>query len=216
MGEEAGERGGSTATKWVIGCAAGLVAVALLCGGGAWLASGWIKARVVDWVHAGATELVQGSGLPREQVESMLADLDRLHEAYGEGRIDYGELEELMAELESGPLVPLIALRSFDEQVVADADLAEDEKREARRVLQRCSRGLEERSISPARVNELLSMSFEGPPAEGWHERWGTADEVRATITSLRELADGAAVPDEAHEPDVAGELRELVDGLVD
>jgi len=216
MAEKAREEGGSSATKWVIGCAVALVGVALLCGGVAWLGFGWIQSRVVDWAHGAATEFVQRSDLPPDQVESMLADLDRLRAAHREGRIGYGEIEELLAALESGPLVPLVALRAFDGRILADAELGEDEKRDARRALQRCARGLEEGTIRPLEVNEQLSVSFEGPPAEGWHERWRTPDEVRATVAALRGLADRASVPDEAHEPDVAGELHALVDELLD
>lgn len=216
MAEDTREGGGSTATKWVIGCAGALVGVALLCGGLAWLGFGWVQSRVVDWAHAAATEFVQDSDLPPDQVESMLADLDRLRDAYREGRIGYGEIEELLVALEDGPLVPLVALRAFDGRILADAELGEDERRDARRALQRCARGLEEGSIHPREVNERLSVSFEGPPAEGWHERWRTPEEVRTTVAALRELADRASVPDEAHEPDVAGELRALVDELVD
>ena len=211
------EKRRSNVWKWLVGCTGGLFLVALVCGGLAWAGWVWGKAKLANWFQQEMTEVIEESGLPPEQVDAMLADVDRLRLAFEEGRIEWGEIEELVEVLEGGPLIAMISTRAFEVHVLEPAELPEDEREAARRTLQRCSAGLQGGAISPLDVTDALHVTFgDGQADERWEDHWQTPDDVRATVLTLEQLADAAAIPDEPYQVDVAAEFRALVDDLVD
>jgi hypothetical protein len=186
-----------------------VVVVGLLCAGGAWWGAGAAWEWGVNWGHEQATGYVRDSQLPPEQVESILADLERARRAALDGRIDYGRLETLEDEIARVGSMGLV--QAFEARVLGSTELPPQEMDEAVRAVQRLARGIQEGDIHP---REIPAIDLE-VGHDGRLEAWDVED-VRAVVRKARRAADDAGVPDEPFQVDLAARFAEVIDGLIE
>lgn len=209
--EQAAAKGGSKALKWVLGCGCSLLLVTALCAGLAY----WGFGTLVNWMLTEAEASIAELNLPDEQVESIRGEFERIRTGYEDGRIDAEEVGEFIAEFEGGSLVAVALVQVFDVRVLAPSDLPADEKEAGHRTLERLASGIGEGSVSHFVAFRLFGD--EGDSDGGsWDERWADPEALRETLAEAHAAVETAGVAADVGPIDVAGELGEMVDRMVD
>ena len=201
----------SKAVPWLIGCAIGMVALGVLCAGGAWLGFRFVKEKVIEVAHTQLTDMVEESGLPAEQVAFMKADLDRLRQAAVDGNIDFDSLETLDQEFER--VISLGVVQFYAVSIVPASGMPAEEQADAVRTLERFARGIQEETVSLSDARKLhLDFEHRDDAEQGWKV---DIEEVRSDVERIREIVDAAGIPDEPFQANVATQFSNLVDGLI-
>ena len=202
------EKQGNNTMKWLLGCSGGLVLLAILCGGAAYLGFGMAKEKLIELAHQGVSELIEDTGLPEEQVDSMLADLDRLRTAAEDGDLDLARLENVEAEVEAVLMLGIV--QWYGANVVAEVGFPPEEEAAAQRTLQRLARGLQDGTLDGHDVDLKIERD-ENVGEHGWDPK-----EVRRTIARIDDRVEAAGIPDEPFQADVAQEFTRLIDSLLE
>jgi hypothetical protein len=197
----------SNTMRWLLGCSAGVVVLGLSCAGLLFFGYRFAKSKVIAALHEHVSELIVDSGLPQEQCDSMLADLERLRTAAEEGHIDLDQLQGLDTKV--ARVFALGTIQWYETNAVGSVGFAPEEEAAARRSLQRLARGVQEDLIDPEEMDFRIHVD-QDVAEHGWDP-----DDVRRVVAGAKAEADRAAVPDEPFQADVAAEFAALVDRLI-
>jgi hypothetical protein len=211
----------------LIGCGGVGLVCALLCVGGVW----YVKQNAGKWVAGMAREVIvaviEESEIADEEKAEVIAQVDRVVNAYKQGRISEQDLERLMQEFQSSPAFMMISAWGLEKAYLDPSGLSDEEKEAGRRSIQRAFRGLVEKKITQeqfARVMpqdnsdvrmDVAATTDGGKAVVKNSERPGQAltdEEVRKLLADLKKLADDAEIPDEPFEIDISDEVKKAVD----
>jgi hypothetical protein len=209
----AGGSGGRTALGCMLGCVGVLVVTALVCVLGVWWVASNAKRIAADAVRDALVQTVQDSEMSDEDKTEVIAQIDRVNDAYKEGRIDLEKVAQVMQNLGESPLFALAMVYGAEKQYVEPSGLTDQEKTDARRTLQRAARGVFEKKISQFEIDKAIDrISTPGPNGQKQLKERLTDDELKAFLKDLKTLADDANVPDEPFEVDIGEEFKKAVD----
>jgi len=197
----------SQAMSWFLGCLVALVAIAVLCAGGCWLAADRIMGFAVDKIHGVMVEAIEESYLPEEQVASIKNDLGRLRDAVIEKRVVMERVEALDEEIER--VLSLGFLEWFEHSAIDDAGMEPEEAEAARRTVQRFARGINERKLDME--HDLDNVNLQRRNGD---EHWDI-DSIQRTVRQMQEAVENANIPDEPYQADIGREFTILVDNLI-
>jgi hypothetical protein len=192
-----------------------------------WYVASNLDRWLVGMGREALVSFVEESGLPPAEQDEVIAQIDRVVNAYRERKIDQSDLERILVELEDAPAMRVLALVGADEAYLSESGLNEQEQAAGRRTFQRVLRGVYEGKIE----EESLYVALEGvgmtEEAGGTEAAAGAADvtlvagqsvptagddDVRELLAKLKVMADNAQVPDEPFELDISDEIRQVVD----
>lgn len=210
----------------------------LMLGGVVCVAGVWYVASNFDrWVVSlGREAIVAGineSDLPAAEKDEVIKQVDRIAAAYKERKINQKDLERFMTELQESPAMRALSLYGIDEAYLDGADLPEAEITQGRRTFQRVLRGVYEGTIPEDSLYALLpqeesAMHIEQTGGNGKlkpedvtlvgnaPEGEVSTDDLREMLAKLKVAADNAGIPDEPFQPNIGGEIKKLVDRVLE
>jgi hypothetical protein len=186
------------------------VVLIVLCGGGMWWASRNVERLAAMAVRQFIVVLVNDSDLPAQEKEEVIAQVDRVVNAFAAKKISQKELEKILDELQKSPIFAIIGAWGLDKMFIEPSGLPAEEKQAGKRTLERVMRGLMEKKISEQAFQQALPRQAQ-PDQPQRNERL-TDQEVRDMLADMKKLADDASVPDQGFSVDVGDEVKNVVD----
>lgn len=197
----------------LIGGLGGIVIAALCCGIGGYYAVTNAKSLMADGLRSIAVNLIEDSELTEEDQQEVIAQVDRVVAAYKKGEIDEKDLEKILKEIQTSPLIPLAVVYGVEKQYLDKSGLTAEEKTDARKQLQRLIRGGIEKKIPESDVEALLApLQQTGPQGEKQMKPTLTDEEIKTFVAGAKKLADDAMIPDEEYKVDIGEEVKRIVD----
>jgi hypothetical protein len=193
-----------------IGCLGVSVVCVLLCAGTVWYAQKnagrWVSSMVREVIVA----TIKESEIPEQEKTEVIAQIDRVVNAYQAGQINEQDLERLMQEFQESPAFLLITAWGLEKMYVDPSGLPAEEKQAAQRAIQRAFRGLCEKKITQEQFSGVMPQQV-GQDGQQSNQK-PTDDEVRKMLADLKKLADDAEIPDEPFSIDIGDEVKQAVD----
>ncbi len=206
----------------LIGCLGTVVVCVLLCAGIVW----YVQNNAGKWVAGIAREAIvatiNSSEIPAGEKTEVIAQVDRVVNAYKAGKINEEDLTRLMEEFQTSPAFLLISAWGLEKAYLEPSGLSDEDKSQGRRTIQRAFRGLCENKITQEQFQQVApdfeqnEMAGEdgkgmvkGPPGQA-HQL--TDEQVQTMLADLKKLADDAGIPDEPFEIDIGDEVKKTVD----
>jgi hypothetical protein len=204
------------ASAWracLVGCLVfAVLAVVLVLAAGFWVWRNWR-----DLAATGATEaidqMVETMDLPADERREMRAEVERVADAFRDGRLTQQQMGRIVQELVHSPLLSLFVASAVEKQYLEKSGLSAEEKMEGRRELRRFVRGAIDHKINQAAIDAVLKHIGKKQPDGKWQLRERVSDaELRAALAEAKRVADEAGIPEEPEEVDASAEFRRIVD----
>ncbi|MCU0877982.1 MAG: hypothetical protein MUF06_09380 [Pirellulaceae bacterium] len=216
----------------LIGCLGAVVLAIVLCAGIGLYVRNNADKWIAGIVREGIVAVVRESEIPEAEKTEVIAQIDRVVDAYKARRINQQDLEGIFEQLQESPVFVLISVWGIEQAYLAPSGLTAEEKEAGRLVVQRSMRGVVEKKISQESLSAAIPSngqvgqngeSADGlPPGEdelqksvppvGGPERQLTDDEVRQMLARLKQLADDAQIPAEPYIVDIGDAMKQVVD----
>jgi hypothetical protein len=209
MTRNRGNRGGVLKVILII-----LGAIFVLCLAiGIYVATHW-RGWAADVANNAAAAIIKDSGLPPNQQASILTDIRLLGDDFKAGKVSLQEIGQITQTLVEGPLLPLAGVQVAREKYINPSDMTQEEKTDAILTLQRFARGVVEKKISKADVDDVVKPVTNLKPNGQWELKENpTRMEMDEFIASAKAKADAAMIPEEPYELDIAAELHKAIRG---
>jgi len=197
----------------IVGC---LLVLLLLGSGILWLYTAG-KPVVASALRDQIAKQIDSSGLSDRQKAGLIREVDRLADGFTAGEISLTDLIVITDELNSSTAMSALRTAAAKGDPIKASQLSPSEKREAYGVIDRFVHGLFEDRIPASAIDEILTplLATSGKFGEQEFRSDLTDAELRAALAKAKSYADQAGVGEARIEPDVAGEVREIVDGIL-
>lgn len=197
----------------LIGGIGGVVLLILVCVGAVWYVTANAKMLAVNFGRSVAVEAIKDSELSEEDQTQVIAEIDRVVDAYKKGEINETDLQNIFKEVGTSPLLPLAVVYGVEKQYLEKSGLTDEEKADARKQLQRLVRGGMEKKIDQAQIETLMApLQKTGPNGEKEMKETLTDEEIKTFVAGAKQLADEAMIPDEEFKVDIGDEVKRIVD----
>jgi hypothetical protein len=148
---------------------------------------------------------------------------------FEDGDIEWNQLGQVVEQLAKSPVISSAMVISIDRLYVAQSELPEEEKAQARIDLARYTQGLFDKSIEPDSINDVLEPAITHSPDDNdirlnlkidENGRTITAlksadqvstEELRELIASAKALADEAGVTETPEPVDLSDEVQKAI-----
>lgn len=198
-----------------MGCVIFLLVLALLCGGGLlYVYFNW-QVWVGDAARQVAVEAIKKSELAPADQDRVIVQMDRIVDEFKAGKISVERLGEMLKKVADSPLLPLVIVAAFEEQHINKSSLPDDEKAEAKLVLQRIARGVAEKKIDASELNSAIESISTGSGDSKKVKENLSEEELRGFIEELKTIADEKMISDEPFVIDIPTEFEKLVDEML-
>lgn len=213
--------------SWLTGCGIVLLVLLVLGGVGGYFAYQSFRAMMGETLQAAGTQMVEDSALAEEQQAAVIAEIDRAAEAFAEGSLGFADLDGLYNGIEQRGVFDYVALLNLHDREFKPL-LDEAAEAEALQQIHRIGRGLVDRVVSAGNIDDALAPYFDARPLDAQSDfdpenpqqadrRWeprDTLDEqgLEQVVEALRTLADERTIDADVAPPDVAGQIREVID----
>jgi hypothetical protein len=210
----------------LLGCLGVFVVCVILCAGSVWNvqqnAGKWVAGMVREVIVA----TVNASEIPAGEKAEVIAQIDRVADAYKQGRIRAEDLEPMMQKLEKSPAFLMMQTWGLEQAYIEPSGLSDEEKEQGRRTIERAFRGLVEQKITqdefrgvvpqqPGQADVKIDNGKTVVKASRGQRSPLTDEEVRTMLADLKKLADDAEIPDEPFTIDIGDEVKKLVDEVL-
>lgn len=207
--------------NWLLSLFLVLVGFVLL-GGAICLAGVWYVASNLDrWLVGLGREAIvaaiNDAEIDAQEKTEVIAQVDRVVNAYRERKINQHDLEQALTKLQESPAFVVLSLSGVEDFYFDVDGLAEPERAQGQRALQRVLRGVQEGQIEPdalfgafpdGGVADVRLASTNSPED-------AAADDARELIVKLQVMADNARIPDEPFEIDLSDAVKSIVDEVL-
>jgi hypothetical protein len=179
--------------------------------------AGWYAYRKMpDIAQSVIVAAVDESDLSAEDKQVVKRQVERLVQAYKQGKVSNERLIQFAERLTKSPLMDLMIAYAARVQYINESGLSDEEKAAADRTLQRLARGVIEKKIATEDLDAALDHISNELPNGGREFSEEVSDEdLRAFLAECKRLADAAEVPDADYKVDIGTELRKLVDEVL-
>lgn len=202
----------------LIGCLGTAVLGIVLCAGGVWYVGKNAGKLVAGAVRKVIVDVVEESQLEAQEKTEVIAQIDRVVNAYSAGKISNEEVQTLLEDLQDNPVFELMQVYGVEQTYLEPSGLTAEEKQAAKRVLARVFRGMNEEKIDRAEFEEAMPESMQpqdGDKAVAKPAEKISDDDVKTFISNLKKLADEAEIPDEDFQIDISDELKKDIDKVL-
>ncbi len=205
----------------VIGCFGLLAIITLLIGGGVfWLLTSGKKV-ITDEIRHEVFTKIEESGLPDSQQADIKAEIDRLTDQFQEGEISFQQLIEILEGFEQSPVMSVVSYYQIEGNPLERDSISPEQRKQALRTIHRFIYGVFEERIPDSAIEELMSPFILDRDTGSDHQtlkfRTDIADEeIFAALAKAKAYADEAEIPDENLSPDIANELREIINRILE
>jgi uncharacterized protein YpmB len=213
----------------LVGCGVVLLILIILVGVGAY----FVYSNVRGWTADASTKaidkmLTEAQIDPAEHAEIMV-HVESLMTRFEDGDIEWNQLGQVVEQLAKSPVISSAMVISIDRLYVAQSELPEEEKAQARIDLARYTQGLFDKSIEPDSINDVLEPAITHSPDDNdirlnlkidENGRTITAlksadqvstEELRELIASAKALADEAGVTETPEPVDLSDEVQKAI-----
>lgn len=174
----------------------------------------------MNWRSWTATLMVEGAkvaaaefGLPDDQRDAVVAEIDKLAQDFKDKKISPQDLVRIMEDITEGPLLPMGGVLGAQRKFIEPSEMTTEEKEESMRSLQRFARGIHEKKIPHEAIEDIVKPVITLQPDGNWKFKDNpTIEEVRQFVANAKTKADEVDIPDEPFEVDIAAELRKAID----
>ncbi|MBD5779279.1 hypothetical protein IEN85_07220 [Pelagicoccus sp. NFK12] len=205
----------------LIGCI-GLVAIftLLLAGGAYWLFTSGKKV-ITDEIRKEVIAEIERSGLSGEQQAALKAEIDRLTEEFQQGEISIQELIEIIEGLEQSPAMSVVRYYQIEGDPLDRSSISQEQKDAAMLTIRRFIYGVFEEKIPESAIGELMDpFIIDRGTDENYQDlqfRSNISDEeIFAALAKAKQYADKADIPETDLSPDIAREIREIIDRILE
>jgi hypothetical protein len=187
----------------------------ILVATGIYVATHW-KGWAADVANAATQQLIKESGLPQDQQNIILAEVDRLGDDFRNGRLSTEQLANVAKAVAESPLLPLAGVQLARTKYIEPSDMTPQQKDEAILSLQRYARGVYERKIPVDDVEDVIKPIAELQANGKWKlKEKPTRMEIDQFVANAKARADSLQIPNEAFDVNIAEELRKAIRGAV-
>ncbi|MDQ8184516.1 hypothetical protein [Pelagicoccus sp. SDUM812002] len=204
----------------LIGCVGILALFALLLGGGLyWLFTSGKKV-ITDEIREQVVSEIERSGLSETQQAALKSEIDRLTEQFQRGEISIKELIEIIEGLEQSPAMSVIRYYQTEGDPLDRSSISPEQRRSAMLTIRRFIYGVFEERISETAIEEIMDpFILNRGTDEEYRDLQFRSDisdeELFAAIATAKQYADEAGIPEENLSPDIAREIREIIDRIL-
>jgi hypothetical protein len=207
------ERKRSAWTTCLIGCLVVLGVILVV----AVIFAIWVARNWRGWTAGVATEVanqaIDSSEMPAGEKQEMKAQVKRLTDAFGDGRLSLEKTAQIVEKIVQSPLMPAMIVMAADKQYLEKSGLSAEEKAEGRKTLLRFSRGMIDQKISEEKVDGVLAHVADKKPDGNWEFRQQVSDaDLRAALAEAKLQADEAGISEEPPEFDPSDEFKKIID----
>lgn len=210
---EAPPREKSGCSSCLTGC--GIVAlilfVLLLIGIGiVWFyGKGWMAGFTSRAVEEG----INATALPEAEKQETIAQVRRVTDAFGEGRLSWQQLGEVIGEIAQSPVMTTLIVSAAEKKYIENSGLNEEEKAAGRQTLARFARGMIDQKINEQELDAVMVHIADRQPDGSWQLRNQVGDEeLKKFLAAAKEAADKAEIPDQPETVDPSEELKQIID----
>jgi hypothetical protein len=196
----------------LLGCGVVALVLMLVCGGSVWWASRNVERLAAMAVRQVIVALVNDSDLPAQEKTEVIAQVDRVVNAFADKKITQEDMQKIFDELQKSPIFAIIGAWGLEKMFIEPSGLPNEEKEAGRRTLERVMRGLMEKKISEQAFQQSMPRQAQPQPGKALRNDRLTDEEVREMLTKMKKLADDAGIPDEGFNVDVGDEVKKVVD----
>jgi hypothetical protein len=203
--------------SWLASCLIGclvvtVVALVLFAIVAYWVSQNW-RGWVSDISDSGINELINQSELPPQEKQEIRVEVDRVIDAFRDGRVSLEQVGMILENLAESPLLTVILVSSADAHYFDKSGLSDEEKAVGRTTLRRFLRGAIDGAIDKEAVDAALVHVAERQSGGGWRLREEVTDEqLRSFLEVAKEKADEANIPAEPPEFDPSDEVKRAID----
>jgi len=204
-----GNRGGALKVVLIV------LGIVVLCVaiGGIYIAMNW-KTMTANMANVAAEQMVKESGLPDDQKEEILVEIRQLGEDFKSGRISMQQLAEVGKAVSDGPLIPLAGVQLARHKYIEPSTMTPKEKASAVLSVQRLARGVYEKRISHAELEEVVKPVADLKQNGNWKmKEHPTEQEISQFVANAKARADAAMIPNEPFDLNIADELKKAIHG---
>jgi hypothetical protein len=177
-----------------------------------WIARNW-REWAADFGSQAIKESLDQTDLPEAEKAEIGVEVDRLAQAFRDGRISTEKAAELMQKLAVSPLATSIIVSVVNSKYLDRSGLSDEEKAEGRKTLARFARGVQDQAIPEPSRDATLQMMATKDAAGNWQIKQSvTDDELRAFLAAAKSDADAAQIVDQPEVVDPSEELKKIVD----
>lgn len=209
--------GGSNVWKYLLfGCLGFFFILLLFCGGvGVYFYYNAGK-MMAGLARTFIVEMVNQSELSAEDKQQVIAQVDRVVDAYKAGRLTSQDMEKVAQELQKSPLPIMFMTYAAKAKYIDQSGLTDEEKRAANQALMRFGRGVIDKKISESDAQALFdSVTEPGPGSEKKLKESLTDQELRDLIAKAKKLADDAQIPEEIPPVDIGDEIERVLNNAL-
>lgn len=192
--------------------AIGCLALIVLVGIAGFIAFRNIHKLAAAAVESGFTALIESSPMPAVQKADLMEQVKALAQEVRDKKIGMEEFSKIMQEFSESPLLSLGMIGMAETKYFEGTTFTDEQKADAQLAFDRFLRGVVEEKIKSDQIKRVTDMVFTEKP-NGQNELKTLTDEERQTLlATVKEIADEAAIPSEAFEPDFSKEFKKVID----
>lgn len=200
------------------GCLIALaVVIVLLIGLGVFVYLNW-KGWAASGIRAASEEVVAKSSLVQEDKDKINQKIASVTKDFEDGKISLDQVGRIAEALATGPLIPLASVAGIEKEYFPVAKFTDEEAAAAKRALERCARGFAEKKIPQTRINDILATISTTQPNGQFQlkpKEQVTGADVRKLVENALKEANDAQIPDEPFTVDIAKEVCDSIDGVL-
>jgi hypothetical protein len=194
----------------LIGGGVMLLACVLIVGA-IWYAVSSLEGWAVGLGRETLVAVVEQSDIPPPEKKEVVAQIDRVVDAYKKKEIGQEDLDRLLTGLDDSPVMTYIAYYGLADYYLEDTTLPEDDQAELKQAWRRATYGMFTDKISTSDFYSALPFDehFDGATDKEANEL------IRKWQARMDKLADKAGIPGNPPAIDIGDETKKLVDHLL-
>ncbi len=213
----------------LVGCGVVLLVLIILVGVGAYFVISNIRGWTADASTKAIDQMLTEAKIDPNEHAEIMVHVESLMTRFEDGEIEWVQLGQVAEQLAQSPVVPSAMVISIDRLYIAQSELEDEEKAQARVDLARYMQGLFDKTIDPDTMNDVLEPAITHSPDDDdirlnlkldENGRTITAlksadqvstEELRELIANAKALADEAGVTENPEPVDLSDEVQKAI-----
>lgn len=171
-----------------------------------------IKSLAVSMFRQPIVTMVENSGLPDDQKQAIVRNVDRLGTEFEAGHITADQLSQIGFRLMQGNFFTLVQLELLETEYLQRFELTADEQAKVERDVDRFQRGMVQGTLSETQIEDTMGLvMITDEQGEKTVKSPLTDAELKTFIAQVHAAVADSAVPDESYQVDFAARFDEAI-----